>query len=115
MSTELPFEVRCDRRPDSVVVVVRGELDLSTVEALRAVLQGPEASSNVVVLDLRSLDFIDSSGLSLLVSEQHRAQKAGRRFAIAVGGAPAVSRLFELTGLTGTLDLIEDPDGVEVT
>lgn len=62
------------------------------------------------MLDLRQLEFIDSSGLSLIVSEQQRSREDGFRFAVAVGGSPAVRRLFELTGLLGTLTLVDDPD-----
>lgn len=99
-----------ERRGDAAVLVVHGELDLSTVEILRDVLHSEESRAKIVVLDLRELDFIDSSGLSLIVSEQQRAREDGFRFAVAVGGAPAVQRLFELTGLRGTLTLVEDPD-----
>lgn len=99
-----------ERRGSAAILVVQGELDLSTVDVLRETLRSAEARAATVVLDLRQLEFIDSSGLSLVVSEQQRANEDGFRFAIAVGGAPAVERLFELTGLRGTLTLVEDPD-----
>lgn len=94
------------------MLAVRGELDLSTVETLRDSLRSEQVRAATVVLDLRQLQFIDSSGLSLLVAEQQRAREDGFRFAIAVGGAPAVQRLFELTGLQDTLTLVEDPDAL---
>ena len=95
-----------------MVLSVEGELDLGTVDVLRAALHADEARAARVVLDLRKLAFIDSSGLSLLVSEQHRAQDHGFELAVAVGGAHAVQRLFELTGLSGTLNLVESPETV---
>ncbi|HWD64277.1 MAG TPA: STAS domain-containing protein [Solirubrobacteraceae bacterium] len=110
MTRDLPLEVVCQRRGEAAVLVVHGELDLSTVDALRQVLRSQEARASVVVLDLRELEFIDSSGLSLIVSEQQRASDDGFNFAVAVGGAPAVQRLFELTGLRDTLTLVDDPD-----
>ncbi len=94
------------------MLVVQGELDLSTVDVLRDVLHSEKARAATVVLDLRQLQFIDSSGLSLVVSEQRRASEDGFRFAIAVGGALSVQRVFELTGLQGTLTLVETPDAV---
>lgn len=112
MTRDLPLDVVCERRGDAAVLVVQGELDLSTVGVLRDFLRSEKAQAPTVVLDLRQLQFIDSSGLSLLVSEQRRARENGFRFAIAVGGAPAVQRLFELTGLQGTLTLVEDPDAL---
>lgn len=114
MNRDKPLEVVCERRGDAAVLVLHGELDLSTVDALRDVLRSQEARAAIVVLDLRSLQFIDSSGLSLIVSEQQRARQDGFRLAIAVGGAPTVQRLFELTGLQGTLTLVEDPDAALV-
>jgi anti-sigma B factor antagonist len=114
VNRDLPLEVVCERRGDAAVLVVQGELDLSTVDVLRDFLRSQEARASTVVLDLRQLQFIDSSGLSLVVSEQQRAREDGFRFAIAVGGAPAVQRLFELTGLQGTLTLVADPDAALV-
>jgi anti-sigma B factor antagonist len=93
-----------------VVVALRGELDLATVEQVRSVLSGRDGRSDTVILDLRGLTFIDSSGLSLCVSEQQRARAGDYRFAVAVGGAPGVRRMFELAGLQETLELIDDPD-----
>ena len=100
----------CERRGEAAVLVVSGELDLGTVGILRDRLRSQEAQGAIVVLDLRQLQFIDSSGLSLVVSEQHRAQTEGYRLAVAVGGAASVQRLFELTGLQGTLTLVDDPE-----
>lgn len=98
-----------------MVVAVRGELDLATVEQLREALRSPDGQAETVILDLRELTFMDSSGLSLVVSEQQRAQASGYRLAVAVGGAPAVERMFALTGLRGTLELIEDPEAATVS
>jgi anti-anti-sigma factor len=110
VTRDLPLKVVCERRGEATVLVVEGELDLSTVDTLRDTLRSQEARAATVVLDLRRLAFIDSSGLSLVVAEQQRAREDGFRFVVAVGGAPAVQRLFELTGLQGTLTLVEDPD-----
>ncbi len=97
-----------------MVVALWGELDLATVEQVRTVLNSRDQRSDTVVLDLRGLTFIDSSGLSLCVSEQQRAGAADYRFVVAVGGAPAVRRMFELAGLQETLELIDDPDSALV-
>lgn len=110
MSDGSPFDAWCERREDAVVVVVTGELDLDSAEKLRELLRSPDAQAPTVVLDLRGLTFIDSSGLSVIVGEYHRARSEQFRFAVAVGGAPAVERLFELTGLRDTLAIVEDPD-----
>lgn len=97
-----------------MVVAVSGEIDLATAEKLRALLRSPQAEAATVVLDLRQVTFIDSSGLSVVVGHHHRAKADGFRFAVAVGGAPAVERLLDLTGLRGTLAIVESPDAVLV-
>jgi anti-anti-sigma factor len=60
-----------------------------------------------VVLDLRGLRFIDSTGLSLLINAHSRGQKAGRRVTI-VSGTGAPRRILETTGLKGRLDIVEE-------
>src|SRR5204862_8358142 len=90
MSDGSPFDARCDRREDAAVVAVSGELDLDSAEKLRALLLSPPAQAETVVLDLRAVTFIDSSGLSVVVGHHHRPKTERFRFAVAVGGAPAV-------------------------
>jgi anti-anti-sigma factor len=105
------FEATCERRDAVAVVVARGEVDLGSADRLRAALLAPDAQAPNVILDLRRVSFIDSSGLSVVVGAHQRARSEGFRFAIAVGGAPEVRRLFELAALDRTLTLIDDPEG----
>ena len=114
MSDGSPFDAHCERRRDAVVVIVSGELDLDTADSLRALLRAPEAQAGTVVLDLREVTFIDSSGLSAVVGHHHRSKADGFRFAVAVGGAPAVERLLDLTGLRGTLAIVQEPEAALV-
>jgi len=90
-------------------VVAGGEIDLATSPLLREALLNPEARAATVVLDLREVTFIDSSGLGVIVGQQKRAQEHDERFAVAVGGATAVQRILELSGLAKVLDIIADP------
>ena len=103
------FGVRQELRGDAVVVIASGEIDLATSPHLRDALLSPEASSASVVLDLREVTFIDSSGLGVIVGQQKRAQEHNERFAVAVGGAVAVQRILELSGLVKVLDVVTDP------
>jgi anti-anti-sigma factor len=110
---EPPFDVRCERKSaDAVVIVVRGELDLVTAEVLRDALKGQDAQAAVSVLDLRAVGFIDSSGLSVVVEHHGHAKAAGNGFAVAVGGASRVRRLLALSGLSETLDLVDEPEDI---
>jgi anti-anti-sigma factor len=114
MPAEPAFEAHCERRGQAVVVSVVGDIDLATSEEFRSILRTPEAQAPTVVLDLRAVTFIDSSGLSVIVAEHQRGQAEQYRLIVAVDGAPMVERLFELTGLTSTLTIVPDPDSALV-
>jgi anti-anti-sigma factor len=89
-------------RPDRarVIVVVRGELDIDTVDAVQTALDEMLAAGwTQIVLDPRELTFIDSSGLSVLLAVDRDARLAGATFAI-IDGSPVVARLLEIAGLT---------------
>jgi len=99
----------CDvtREPDAVTVRPVGELDLATVPVLEAQLaQSRAAAVRRVRLDLRGLRFIDSSGLHLILRCDLDAQRDGYALEL-VPGAPAVQRVFELSGLTARLPFVD--------
>ena len=92
------------------MVVVSGELDLASGPALEDELARVGSSGvELVVLDLRELEFMDSTGLSILVKANQRAVDAGRRFGL-VRGSPQVQRLLDLTGVAEHLTLVDTPE-----
>ena len=103
---EFTVEVSGDER--ATVLTVTGELDLATSPALEAELDRAGAGPELVILDLRGVSFMDSTGLSLLVKAQRRAQESRRQLAVVKGGAQ-VQRLLTLTGVAERLTLIDDP------
>jgi anti-sigma B factor antagonist len=93
-----PFRVDVQPNRDVVRVVPIGELDVATVGQLAAQIQElRDVGFKHLVLDLRRLEFIDSSGLHLILQLDSDARKDACEFAIIIG-PPAVQRLFELTG-----------------
>src|SRR2546421_467170 len=84
------FDARIERRAGHVVVVVRGELDMDSASPLRALLASEDAQGPVVVLDLRAVTFVDSSGLSVIVGEHQRAKAAEARVRSSVSPSPRV-------------------------
>jgi len=89
------------RRHDVAVVRPRGELDLASVESLRAALDGIRGVGRLV-LDLRGLSFIDCTGLSVLVAVHKRAQRDGFQLTLVAPEAPA-DRALRLSGLDRAL------------
>jgi len=92
------FSVRTEQHGDATVVVPRGELDLATAPALELALDGALDEALRVVLDLRELDFIDSSGLRTLLSARRRAELSGASFSL-VAGDSGLERTLEIAGV----------------
>lgn len=101
------------RDGDAVVVAPHGELDLATVGRLRDEL-ARQASATLLVLDLRGLSFMDSSGLTLVVEQQRRAEAEGGDFRV-VPGSGSVGRIFEVTGVARHLRWTEVSSEVRST
>ena len=93
------FSVRTEQHGEAAVVVPSGELDLATAPALEEALgRAFEGGSERVVLDLRELEFIDSSGLRTLLTARRRAEDAGARFSL-VAGHRGLERTLEIAGV----------------
>jgi len=88
-------------------VRLAGDLDLSTVPALRARVEALRGDgSALIVLDLAELDFIDSTGLRLILELHGEAARDGFALALVPGG-DAVQRVFDITGTADVLPFIE--------
>jgi anti-anti-sigma factor len=90
-----------------------GELDLATVDQAGAALERARArTSKQLVFDLRSLDFIDSSGLHLLLDAHLQSGWEALGPVHVACGSGAVRHVIELTGLDKVMSVIEDPADV---
>lgn len=96
-----------DRRTDgsASVVTLSGELDVASAGSLEQALSEVSDHQHLII-DLRQLDFIDSTGLSVLVAANQRALDSGQRLGIVNGGTQ-VQRLLTLTGLTERLQVAD--------
>jgi anti-sigma B factor antagonist len=105
------LEFKTTRNGTVAVVAPTGELDLSGASVLEDELDrlAAEPELATVVLDLRGLEFMDSSGLRLVVMADMRAREAGRRFALVRGG-DTVHRVFEITRMSERLEFVNAPE-----
>lgn len=91
------LSIHAESTGETRFLYVSGELDIATSDDLREALRdGAEAGERVVV-DLSSLDFMDSTGLRVLIEAQSRSRAAGVEFRIT-GPQGAVARLLRVTG-----------------
>ncbi|MEA2428608.1 MAG: anti-sigma factor antagonist [Thermoleophilaceae bacterium] len=104
-----PFDVTIEERGETVHVTLRGELDISSAPRLEDDLRRVEAEGPpLLILDLGKLDFMDSTGLRLLIAADSRAREAGRRLVIGQGNE-MVQRVLRLTRLDERLEIVDDP------
>jgi anti-sigma B factor antagonist len=100
---------------DAAWVHVAGDLDIATTPQLVRALRESQSRARLVVLDLRELAFMDSSGVHAIVDASSRARQHGRRLLLLRGPAH-IDRIFSLTGYsdeveTGDLGPVEPPAG----
>jgi anti-sigma B factor antagonist len=108
--TTLSLETREEQ--DTVRIAVAGELDLSSALTFDdEVRRAEERKPTTLILDLRRLRFMDSTGLRLIMSANSRAIKRGWQLSIVLGSEP-VRRIFRLAGVTRRLDIIDPPSAV---
>ena len=103
-----------ERSADVVLVTLRGELDLRAGVELEPELERlGNCDHDVVALDLRSLEFLDSSGLGVIVQAAQMLDYAGRRL-VLVRGPQSVQRMFEITRMTERLEFVDAPEHVQI-
>ena len=104
------FRVDTRNEGRAAVIMVGGELDLSSSAALEEELTKVAGSGvALLIIDLRELEFMDSTGLSTLVKAHQRADEAGQEFAL-VRGPQQVQRLLSLTGVEERLTFADTPE-----
>jgi anti-sigma B factor antagonist len=101
MRTPFSLNVRLDH--GSARLELGGELDVLTTRQVRdRVFELTGAGFATIVLDLRGLTFIDSTGMRLLVGLHHHARRDGWRLYL-IQGPENVKRVFDIAGTSQVL------------
>lgn len=104
------FKISSTVHGDEAVVTCHGELDLAAAPEAEAHLREVETDGVTrIVLDLRPLDFLDSTGLRVVLAADSRARKQGRELQV-VPGRDSVHRVFRIALLDRRLEFIEPPE-----
>jgi anti-sigma B factor antagonist len=96
----MEVRVREDRRTVRIRPV--GDLDLAGMSALAEPIEAARATGMAIVLELDGLDFLDSSGLNLILATWEAARRDGTPFTLTPGRAN-VQRVFRVAGLDDVL------------
>jgi anti-sigma B factor antagonist len=91
-------------RPDATVMTVSGELDVASSPQLSEALDRLDLTEQrPMVLDLAGLEFIDVTGLRVLLRAQEKARQTGTQLTV-VNVSQGIRRLLKLTGTTDLLE-----------
>jgi len=105
MGQTTPFSVQVDHVGTTHIVTVRGEIDIVSAPAFEEELS---AVGSTIVVDLRYLDFMDSSGLAVLL--RRKATLDGSSELRLVMKPGIIEKLFEVSGIGGMFPIYPDLD-----
>jgi anti-sigma B factor antagonist len=90
------------------LVLVEGELDIATAPRLIGILNSAvQDALRSLVVDLSDVDFMDSTGLALLINAHRRLTRRSKGFAVVCPPGP-LRRVFEVTDMVDTLHVCPD-------
>ena len=102
------FTLSTTERDGLTLVAPGGELDLFTTPRLSEALDAVAGEGRRVVLDLRGLEFMDSTGLAVVL-RYHELSRQGTFEFVVVRGPDAVDRIFRITRTDELLAMLEVP------
>jgi anti-sigma B factor antagonist len=102
------LELTTSEREGGAQIALSGELDIATAPRLEEEVRRLEGEGRkLIVVDLRGLQFMDSSGLRALLSADTRARERGARLVI-VRGDERIQRVLRITRLDERLEIVDD-------
>lgn len=105
----MALDVKRQRWGEAVGLSLAGEMDIAEAPRVEAqIKQLEESRPPTLLLDLRGLTFMDSTGLRVVLGADRRARDDDRRLSI-VRGPDSIQRLFAITRLDTRLHFVDDP------
>jgi len=108
MEMDLQIEVR--RQKDVAVIILKGEVDAYTCARLReAMIEAIEDGGANLVVDMKNVEYIDSSGLGTLVGGLKRVSERQGTIAVVCTN-PQIRKVFDITGLVKVFPIYGSED-----
>lgn len=112
MGVEDQLRIELRREADRVIVRLEGEFDMVNAPRLQSVLESADLDAKtMLVIDLQQLQFMDSTGLRVILSVRDSTLERGQEFAVTPG-SQQVQRLLSLTGVADHLRTIATADAL---
>jgi anti-sigma B factor antagonist len=109
------LSVRVIANDATPTLALSGELDLANAETFAAELERVESDApTMITVDMQELEFIDSTGIAVLVAAHRRLNDGGLRIRLVRSRASAVRRVLDVTGLDAELPFV-DPGEISGT
>lgn len=113
-----PFDVQTEELEDGIrAFTVSGELDLDTAPGLEQPLEGAVSNGGAgdasILIDLSACEFIDSTGIALIVRAWQRVDRDGGEGAgrlVLCCSNEQVQRLLKITGVESSIPIHQDRD-----
>ena len=104
------LELETDKRGDRSVVTLRGEIDVYTAPRLRqALIDLVEGGATQIVVDMSAVDFLDSTGLGVLVGGLKRVKSNDGELRLVVS-QDRIMKIFDITGLAKVFPIFTSTD-----
>jgi anti-anti-sigma factor len=101
------LNITIEHAGSEMVLLIEGELDLSTAPSLRACIDSVDPHIPTLAIDMREISFLDSTGLGLLAGTHHALSTDGRRLELR-GARGHTRKLLEVTGLDQIIPVVDD-------
>ncbi len=102
---ELGIDLKNEDGGETLLFRLRGSLDIATAPTVRAALGDvAEKSAKLTIVDLSQLEFLDSTGLGVLIGAHRRTAERGGSFRLIVHDGP-IARLLAITGLSAVFSV----------
>ena len=99
-------QLKLDEEDGVTIASVEGEIDLSNAAELEIAISEAVANEAVgLVVDLAEVDYLDSSGVTLLFNLSRRVSRRQQEFVVVVPGEAHVREILMLSGATEALEL----------
>lgn len=107
----MSLQIEIEHFRSAVIVRLRGELDHHTAETVKTKMEEAmmKANSRYIILSLKELDFMDSSGLGVILGRYKQISGKGGRMVVCDVN-PSIYRLFEMSGLFKILTLEDNEE-----